>query len=58
MHAKLRIHKTVTVGASLYGLIYDMLTDIVFPMFCHLYGLIYNMLTDIVFPMFCHSKKL
>ena len=35
MHAKLRVHKTVTVGASLHRLIYDVLTDIVFPIFCH-----------------------
>ena len=35
MYAKLRVHETVTVGASLHRLIYDVLTDIVFPIFCH-----------------------
>ena len=29
------MHKTVIVGASLHRLIYDVLTDIVFPTFCH-----------------------
>ena len=31
MHAKLHIHKTVTVGANLYPLIYNLLIGIVFP---------------------------
>ena len=35
VHAKLCVHKTVTMGASLHRLIYDVLTDIVFPIFCH-----------------------
>ena len=35
VHAKLRVHKTVIVGVSLHRLIYDVLTDIVFPIFCH-----------------------
>ena len=35
VHAKLRVHKTVPVGASLHRLIYDVLTDIVFPVFCY-----------------------
>ena len=35
VHAKLCVHKTVTMGASLHRLIYDVLTDIVFPVFCH-----------------------
>ena len=33
--AKLRVHKTVIMGASLHRLIYDVLTDIVFPILCH-----------------------
>ena len=32
---KLRVHKTVTAGTTLYHLIYDVLTDIIFPIFCH-----------------------
>ena len=35
MHAKLRVHKTVIVGSSLHRLIYDVLTEIVYPIFCH-----------------------
>ena len=31
MHAKLRVHKTVTVGANLHCLIYNLLIAIVFP---------------------------
>ena len=30
MHAKLRVHKTVTVGANLHRLIYNLLIAIVF----------------------------
>ena len=29
VHVKLRVHKTVTVGANLHRLIYNVLTDIV-----------------------------
>ena len=29
------ICQSLTVGASLYHLIYNVLTDIVFPIFCH-----------------------
>ena len=35
MHTKLRVHKTVIVDASLHRLIYDVLTEIVFPIFCY-----------------------
>ena len=36
MHAKLRVHKTVTVGANLHRLIYNLLIAIVFPYtFCN-----------------------
>ena len=35
MHAKLRVHKTVIVDVSLHCLLYDGLTEIVFPIFCH-----------------------
>ena len=35
MHAKLRAHKAVSLGASLHRLIYNVLTDIVFPIACH-----------------------
>ena len=35
VYAKLHVHKTVIVGASLHRLIYNVLTDIVFPLFCH-----------------------
>ena len=31
MHAKLRVDKTLTVGANLHRLIYSLLIDIVFP---------------------------
>ena len=34
VYAKLRVHKTVTAGTSLHRLIYDVPTDIVFPIFC------------------------
>ena len=34
-HKKLCVHRTVTVGTNIYHLIYDVLTDIVFPIFCH-----------------------
>ena len=33
MHTKLRVHKTVTVGANLHCLIYNVLIDIVFPVY-------------------------
>ena len=35
VHAKLHLHKTVIVGASLHRLIYHVLTEIVYPIFCH-----------------------
>ena len=35
MHAKLRVHNTIIVGASLHRLIYDVLIDNIFPIFCH-----------------------
>ena len=36
MHVKLREHKTVTVGANLYRLLYNLLIGIVFPyIFCY-----------------------
>ena len=36
MHAKLRVHKTVTVGANLHRLIYNLLIAIVFSYtFCY-----------------------
>ena len=35
MYAKLCVHKTVTVGTNLDHLIYNMLIDILFPMFWH-----------------------
>ena len=33
MHVKLHVHKTVTVGANLYHLIYNLLMGIVFPVY-------------------------
>ena len=35
VHAKLHVHKTVIVGTSLHRLIYDVLTEIVLPIFCY-----------------------
>ena len=35
VHAKLCVHKTVTVGTSLHHLIYNLLIDMVFLIFCH-----------------------
>ena len=33
VHAKLCVHETVTVGANLHRLIYNVLIDIVFPIY-------------------------
>ena len=35
VHAKLCVHKAVTVGTSLHHLIYNLLIDMVFLIFCH-----------------------
>ena len=33
VHAKLRVHRTVTLGANLHRLIYNVLIDIAYPVY-------------------------
>ena len=35
MHTKLRVHGKITMGTNLHRLIYNVLIDIVFPIFWH-----------------------
>ena len=33
VHAKLRVYKTITIGANLHCLIYNVLIDVIFPIY-------------------------